>query len=57
MGKSKYAVPLTADQTASLEAIIHRGKSTAATIRHAYILLYVSTKTDAEIAGIVRCHS
>ncbi len=55
MGKSKYDVQLTADQRSYLEGLVRRGKSSAPTIRHAYILLHAD-KTDNEVAEIVRCH-
>jgi hypothetical protein len=55
MGKSKYTVTLTDDQRSFLEGLIRRGKSSASTIRHAYILLHAD-KPDPEVAEIVRCH-
>ncbi len=55
MGKSKYAVHLTDDQRSFLEGLVRRGKPTASTIRHAYILLHAD-KPDPEVAEIVRCH-
>lgn len=55
MGKSKYTVTLTDDQRSFLEDLVHRGKSSASTFRHAYILLHAD-KTDTEVAELVRCH-
>ena len=55
MRKIKYAVHLTDDQRSILDDIIRCGKSTASTIRHAYILLHAD-KSDNEVAEIVRCH-
>ncbi|MDD3932699.1 MAG: hypothetical protein PHP55_02470 [Methanoculleus sp.] len=55
MRKSKYTVTLTDDQRSFLEDLVHRGKSSASTIRHAYILLHAD-KPDPEVAEIVRCH-
>ena len=55
MVKSKYTVTLTDDQRSFLESFIRRGKSSASTIRHVYILLHAD-KPDPEVAEIVRCH-
>ncbi len=55
MGKSKYTVTLTDDQRSFLEALVHRGKSSASTIRHAYILFHAD-KPNPEVAELVRCH-
>ncbi len=55
MGKSKYTVHLTAEQQSFLEGLVRRGKSSASTIRHAYILLHAN-KPDNEVAELVRCH-
>lgn len=38
MGKSKYTVALTDDQRSFLEDLVHRRKSSASAIQHAYIL-------------------
>jgi len=54
-GKSKYTVALTDDQRSFLKGLIRRNKSSASTIRHAYILLYAN-KTDPAVAELVRCH-
>jgi len=46
MGKSKYDVQLTADQRSYLEGFVRRGKFSAPTIRHAYILLYADQVSE-----------